>query len=1001
MIDYTSEPDFDPTQIDSYPIRIHQQDDSTVPEVPSRSRESDSRDCIDRDSRLFAEGGPRFEVEGLDKEAFFRENFPAIQQIVDAVNVRFQLGETIALSAVEVLAVCNAEMGLKEDGTVDPKHDHQAGEYGLLPLSTIHRAVTGSDAPDPFGLYRPEINFEEFLLYLGGLKVFGPYRPIYAYPGIPGQVRRQAQTAAAVVHGYFYSPNYRPKSSKPSNGNILSVIASDHNLGNYMKTTTFRAAWSIPARMDNLEQGMDLATRLLEGEMDGANSPGQLVPSGADPDRLDVSPGEGAELADPESDGQEETFYDADDYIPEIFESEEFQLESRGKAVSWVSDDRSPCYHHLLGQDSGAIAEGQLFEIGRDEFSLLIEANGFDPKGKNNVIAFGIRGAILAKGDKEEDVEKFILEVARPDHHHYRCLVGYFFQDRGTFSVFTGSTVPWHGYMEKNLTNNLLPTGCYVYKTGAHRPSDRSRWVDPALRMSNGDLVESGPATVVRNRDNLIFDTSDFWDRCAPGDNIHCAYSDTTFSSLGCQTVKGGIHSGLWTDFQRTLKGLPKNARVDYVLLTGADFALAASAVSSGQGLGHDQTVRRLVRLRGGSLGVEVERLQSRLGIGVDGHFGSGTRKRLTEFQEENDLPVDGIYSPALDEQLGWNVFARAEANAIGGEMVRPAIPLPLPGVQPPAIWRSRGQTGEGLPPFGEICSRFIEGELTEAEMAEFFVEGRPADDQFGPNLQLDPDQVGLPETTRGTQGVLLLANSICNRRRRVLYRKKLKENPGAIRILAEGDSWFQYPLKLKDIIDHLMDDPNIAVRCYSAAGDVLSNMVENPEFLDAIQYEDPDYFLLSGGGNDLIAGDGLRRLLHPYDPEKAPRDYFNDAYFDYLSEVEFLYREVLSLIHGESPRVKVICHGYDYAIPNDGTWLGNPMNELGIENKDLQFQIMRAVVDDINGVIGRAAGQWDGGETSVLDLRGIIPSDGWYDEFHPTSEHYASLAERYRGVIG
>lgn len=285
--------------------------------------------------------------------------------------------------------------------------------------------------------------------------------------------------------------------------------------------------------------------------------------------------------------------------------------------------------------------------------------------------------------------------------------------------------------------------------------------------------------------------------------------------------------------------------------------------------------------------------------------------------------------------------------------------------------------------------------------MAEFFIEGRPEGDRFGPNLQLDPARVEIPETTRGTQGVLLLANSICNRRRRVLYRKRLEENPGAIRVLAEGDSWFQYPLKLKDIIDHLMDDPNIAVRCYSAAGDVLSNMVENPEFLDGIQYEDPDYFLISGGGNDLIAGEGLRRLLHPYDPEKAPRDYFNDAYFDYLSRVEFLYREVLALIHGESSRVKVICHGYDYAIPNDGTWLGNPMNELGIENRDLQFQIMRAVVDDINGVIGRVAGQWDGGETNVLDLRGIIPEDGWYDEFHPTSEHYASLAERYRGVIG
>lgn len=638
MSNYRNDPEFDPNQIDSYPIRVHPESDERA-----RGPVSVSGDYVERSSRLFGEEGPELEVDGLNREQFFRLNFIAIQRIIAGVNERFGLENTLRLSEMEVLAVCNAEMGLRADGTVDPRHDHQAGECGLLPLSTIHKAVTGNDAPDPYGLYQPEINFEEFLLYLGGLKVFGPYRPIYAYPGITESVRRQAHTAAAVVHGYFYSPNYRPKSTKPANGNILSVVASDHDLGNYMKTTTYRAAWAIPARMENLEAGMELAERLLGGRDDRGESNSMRVLSEAEPDQLDLPPREALGPVRPGTLGAEEVVLGGDESIPGLF----------------------------------------------------------------------------------------------------------------------------------------------------------------------------------------------------PGE------------------------------------------------------------------------------------------------------------------------------------------------------------------VEPPVIWRSLGVSANDRASFGDLCRRFIDGDLSEEEMAEFFVEGSPRGDRFGPNLQLDPERVELPEVTRGTQGVLLLASSICNRRRRVFYHRKLKENPSAIRILAEGDSWFQYPLKLKDIIDHLIEEPDIAVRCYSAAGDVLSHMVESPEFLDAIRYENPDYFLLSGGGNDLIAGEGLRRLLHSYDPEKAPRDYFNEAYFDYLEQIEFLYREVIGLIHGESPRVKVICHGYDYAIPNDGTWLGNPMNELGIENRDLQFRIMSAVVDDINGVIDRVAGDSGSGEVRALDLRGIIPEDGWYDEFHPTSEHYASLAARYREVIG
>ena len=44
-----------------------------------------------------------------------------------------------------------------------------------------------------------------------------------------------------------------------------------------------------------------------------------------------------------------------------------------------------------------------------------------------------------------------------------------------------------------------------------------------------------------------------------------------------------------------------------------------------------------------------------------------------------------------------------------------------------------------------------------------------------------------------------------------------------------------------------------------------------------------------------------------------------------------------------------MICHGYDYTVPNDGKWLGKPMAGLGIANKVLQKAIAHEMVDRLN----------------------------------------------------
>ena len=89
-------------------------------------------------------------------------------------------------------------------------------------------------------------------------------------------------------------------------------------------------------------------------------------------------------------------------------------------------------------------------------------------------------------------------------------------------------------------------------------------------------------------------------------------------------------------------------------------------------------------------------------------------------------------------------------------------------------------------------------------------------------------------------------------------------------RLVAEGDSWFDY-LPGLDILDHLKWEHGYKIKKHSDGGDTLENMVYGTEYrrnwnrrtpqinetLDAIKKYQPKVFLFSGGGND-FAGDEL-----------------------------------------------------------------------------------------------------------------------------------------------
>lgn len=319
----------------------------------------------------------------------------------------------------------------------------------------------------------------------------------------------------------------------------------------------------------------------------------------------------------------------------------------------------------------------------------------------------------------------------------------------------------------------------------------------------------------------------------------------------------------------------------------------------------------------------------------------------------------------------------------------------------------SQGTPVSGPVSFEALQERVEDGTISEDELAAYFIEVPSTPGNLQPEFVLNPSLVEVPieESTLESARLMNTANAWCNMVRKHAYYRRINRPGGnqLIRIIAEGDSWFQYPFILHDVIDHIADRKDVAVRCFSAAGDILSNMVARPQFLEAIRTEKPQYFLLSGGGNDLVDGDGLRKLLKKYDPALKPEQYLNTEYAAFKARLLRLYKDILDMIYREAPTVVVICHGYAYAIPDSkrGGWLGKPMEELGIQDKDLQYKIMTVIVNDINEAVSKAVDR-SPGTAHFVDNRGTLPKDPncWHDEFHPTSECFGKVAAGISALI-
>ena len=223
--------------------------------------------------------------------------------------------------------------------------------------------------------------------------------------------------------------------------------------------------------------------------------------------------------------------------------------------------------------------------------------------------------------------------------------------------------------------------------------------------------------------------------------------------------------------------------------------------------------------------------------------------------------------------------------------------------------------------------------------------------------------------------------------------------------LLAAGDSWFQYPILVKDTLDHLYK--LYAIRSYAEAAHTLENYMKEREYLDGIKSEKPAIFLVSGGGNDIL-GSQFREFLNNKQTagDNTPRRFLNQKFFDQLQNLENWYNEMFKELLTKYPDLYIITQSYDYAIPVDTvatpkkvSWLGKYMIEKGMKNQQDREELLRYMVDQFNELLAKVIAPYKK-QIFYVDVRGLTPRNGWYDEIHPKDDDFKNIADKFVEII-
>ena len=247
--------------------------------------------------------------------------------------------------------------------------------------------------------------------------------------------------------------------------------------------------------------------------------------------------------------------------------------------------------------------------------------------------------------------------------------------------------------------------------------------------------------------------------------------------------------------------------------------------------------------------------------------------------------------------------------------------------------------------------------------------------------------------------------------------------------LIAEGDSWFDYPFH--DVLQMLEDDYLFDVESVAHKGDCVEDMAHSggqfEEFARRLEKllragKVPRAILLSGGGND-IAGDEFALLLNhaasslPALNEDILRGVIDVRLKNAYARIISGLTEISKFYLGQA--IPIITHGYDYALPDGrgflggfwllpGPWLEPGFRRKGYRDFPANARLVATLMDRFNSMLESVSANPQFAHVRYLNLRNTLYSDPastqykrhWGNELHPTKAGFELVTRKFASLL-
>lgn len=248
-------------------------------------------------------------------------------------------------------------------------------------------------------------------------------------------------------------------------------------------------------------------------------------------------------------------------------------------------------------------------------------------------------------------------------------------------------------------------------------------------------------------------------------------------------------------------------------------------------------------------------------------------------------------------------------------------------------------------------------------------------------------------------------------------------DNPNAMKILAEGDSWFAYPPKFiafgqaSNVVAHLGSNHDMVVYSSASSGDEAVAMLSGPEkrsLCKRIQANNYDFLLFSGGGNDIVGRYDFDFLLQAKKPGGSWESCIKkDRLANKLEMLRLVYEDLIDRTYEYSGNrnIKIVTHTYDQAIPSmEGfelfntvplgkAWMGPFLKKKEINDPEDQKQIVSYILNAFRGMLLETQAMFPG-QFYVVDTWGSVRDDQWLNEIHPTPAGFGTVAGKIAATL-